>query len=647
MCGIAGYAVRDGAPIERQILARMAAALRHRGPDGEGIAVIGGVGLAHRRLAIIDLTSGEQPMASADGRLWITFNGEIYNYLELRAELEARGHSFRTTSDTETILAAYAEYGAECVLHLRGMFAFALYDAREDVLLLARDRFGIKPLYYCETNGALVFASELKGLLAHPAVPREIDPLAISDYLTYGYVPAERSIFRGISKLRPATILLRRRGRTELRTYWKPSFGGDREALSDGEWAERTRQTLAESVRLHMRADVPYGALLSGGLDSSAVVALMAQSSSQPLRTYTVGFEDSAFDERLYARQVAERFGTRHTEVVLRPDGLGALPELVEQFDEPFADASALPCFHIARVVARDLKVCLTGDGGDEAFGGYDAYRMALRLGALDRIPLRLRRLLLDPLLSVYPHWLSGRGLLGFARLGFTDRYIELMCGFDNGQKQRILTADFARAVADRDSYDVCRPLMLGDGPLDRMQAADYRSYLPDDILVKADRTSMRHGLELRVPFIDAEVFDLARRLPPELRVRHGRGKHVLREAVKDLLPELNLERGKQGFGVPLRRWLGGDLGGFATEVFADPRTAQRGILNVAELLATVRHNAHARPRLDQEIWTALMLELWCRHYLDQAPAAPRPSAAAVASRFAPAIAGAAAPMER
>ncbi|HVM94774.1 MAG TPA: asparagine synthase (glutamine-hydrolyzing), partial [Candidatus Acidoferrales bacterium] len=403
MCGIAGYTTFDATPIEPAILHRMVAALRHRGPDGEGIHVSHNTGLAHRRLAIIDLAGGVQPMANIGAKLWITFNGEIYNYIELQHDLQQRGHLFHTNSDTETILNAYAHYGSDCVEVLRGMFAFALYDERERRLLLARDRFGIKPLYYFCDSRVLVFASELKALLHHPAIQREIDPEAVSDYLTYLYVPSPSSILRGIRKLPPATVLEVRDGKVHERRYWTPSFEPSTDSQDESEWIERLRHSLGESVRLHMRSDVPYGALLSGGLDSSTVVALMAQQSTQPVSTYTVGFEEDDFDERPDARLVACHFGTRHTEVLLRHQGLSLLPDLIEEFDEPFADPSALPCLQIAQVVARDLKVCLTGDGGDEAFAGYDAYRTALKLRRLDGIPRAVRRALLTPLLAVYP----------------------------------------------------------------------------------------------------------------------------------------------------------------------------------------------------------------------------------------------------
>ncbi|MBI3784918.1 MAG: asparagine synthase (glutamine-hydrolyzing) [Deltaproteobacteria bacterium] len=625
MCGIAGYTNLDGAPVDASILQRMAGALRHRGPDGDGIHIADQTGLAHRRLAIIDLAGGTQPMSSSDARLWISFNGEIYNYIELQAELHKRGYAFRTSSDTETILNAYAEHGSDCVLSLRGMFAFALYDTKARRLLLARDRFGIKPLYYFTNDHVFVFGSELKALLQHPAVQREVDPEALSDYLTYLYVPAPRSILRGIRKLPAASLIEIQDGKVVERRYWTPTFEPTPDTLGEDEWIERLRSTLAESVRLHMRSDVPYGALLSGGLDSSTVVAFMAQQSTQPVSTYTVGFEESDFDERADARLISSHFGTRHTEVVLRHEGLSRLPELIEAFDEPFADPSALPCLQIAEVVARDLKVCLTGDGGDEAFAGYEAYRKALQLQALDRVPRVVRRALLQPLLAVYPRWLPPRGLFDMAVLDFADRYIELMCGFDNPSKRRILTPAFAELLDTHDSYDLCRRFLVDQrlDALSRMQNADYQTYLPDDILTKADRSSMRHSLELRVPLIDHKVFDLVRRLPRSLKIQAGTGKHLLRRAMEELLPPAALKRGKKGFAVPLQRWLSGELGALAEDVFRDRRTQQRGILESNELHGLLYDARRGHRDLSNEVWAALILELWCRHYLDCAVAEP------------------------
>jgi asparagine synthase (glutamine-hydrolysing) len=624
MCGIAGYLTCDGAPVQPSILQGMAAALRHRGPDGEGVQIIHNTGLAHRRLAIIDLAGGAQPMANAEQTLWITFNGEIYNYRELRDQLSARGHVFQTSSDTETILNAYAEYGSDCVTWLRGMFAFALYDAPRRRLLLARDRFGIKPLYYYFDGRVLVFGSEIKALLQHPAVQRQLDPVAVSDYLTYLYVPSPRSILQNIRKLPPATVMEVYDGAIHLRRYWTPAFAPEDDSSSAGEWVERLRAALSESVRLHMRSDVPHGALLSGGLDSSTVVAFMAQQSAQPVSTYTVGFEEDDYDERQPAREVAAHFNTQHTEIVLSHEGLSLLPELIEEFDEPFADPSALPCLQIARVIARDVKVCLSGDGGDEAFCGYDVYQTAQRLQVLDRIPAALRRALLQPVLAVYPRWMRGRGLLGAARLGFADRYVELMCGFNNQGKRQVLTEGFAASVDDHDSYDICRRFLddAGSDVLSRMQTADYHTYLPDDILTKADRSSMRHSLELRVPLIDHEVFDLVRRIPTALKIRHGGGKYLLRTAMQGILPAQTLQRRKKGFGVPLRSWLCGEFGDFAEEVFADRRTAQRGILRTGELMALLRDGRRGGRDLSNEIWAALVFELWCRHYLDAVPIA-------------------------
>ncbi len=617
MCGIAGYLTLDNSEINPEILRNMAASLRHRGPDGEGIRIIGPVGLAHRRLSIIDLSSGDQPMANEDDSIWIIFNGEIYNYLELNQELEDRGHKFRTKSDTETILHLYEEKGMDCVSFLRGMFAFALYDQRNNLLMLARDRFGIKPLYYYYDEEKLIFGSEIKSLLQHPSIKTELDSIAVSDFFTYLYVPGPRSIFRHIQKLEPATILTVQNGALNLTHYWQPSFDQGQEIpISEEEWIERMEHVLRESVRLHMRSDVPYGALLSGGIDSSTIVALMAEESDRPIRTYSIGFDEQEYSELIYAREVARRFGTDHHECILRPDGLSVLPDLVTQFDEPFADSSALPCFHIAQLVSEDVKVCLTGDGGDETFGGYDAYQVALRLQLFNVIPQQLRQFLVNPILAVYPRWWLGKGILSFLPLTFEDRYTEIMCGFNNFEKERILTEDFVSSLNGYNSYQLFRSLFAQSKRWDilsQMQYVDFKTYLPDDIEVKIDRTSMFHSLELRVPFLDHIVMDLASQMPRSLKIRNGQGKYLLRKIMQPFLPPKILSRAKKGFSVPLKHWLGREFGKFAEEVFRDPVTRQRNILDVKGLLSLLYDEEYGPLWfLNYGAASTLMLLLWC-----------------------------------
>ena len=620
MCGIAGYLSFDGRPASEEILRLMARTLRHRGPDGEGIHVDGELGLAHRRLSILDLEGGGQPMSTRDGAVWIVFNGEIYNFVELREELSGRGHAFATRSDTEVILNLYREEALEFPAALRGMFAFALWDARRRRLVLARDRVGIKPLYYHLGPRSLVFGSEIKSLLVHPDVEREIDPAALKDFLTYQYVPAPRSVFRAIRKLPPATFLEIEAGQVREKRYWR--LPREIESAPASRWREELEATLAEAVRIHMRSDVPVGALLSGGLDSSLVVALAAGSAGGALKTFSVGFPEADHSELPYARQVAARYRTSHTEHLLEPQGVEALPALVGHFDEPFADPSSVPCAAIAAVAARQVKVCLSGDGGDEGFAGYHAYRLGNSLHRADFLPLALRRFLLGPLERRLPEWVPLRGGLRFLTLPAADRYVEIMGSVDAPAMQWLLDPDLLAAAGDHDPYAWLRDLYRAEAGRDevsRLQRVDVDSYLPDDILVKADRTSMLHSLELRVPLLDHRVLELAFRMPTRLKFRGGVGKQILRETFAGILPETIVKRGKQGFGMPLKTWLRGDLQAFVTEILTDRRTRGRGILSprgLDRLLSADRRGARS---LSSEIWTVLVLELWFRACVDGA----------------------------
>jgi asparagine synthase (glutamine-hydrolysing) len=609
MCGIAGFVNHD------------------RGPDGEGFHLDGPVGLGHVRLSIVDLASGAQPMTTADARSWVVFNGEIYNFVELRRDLEARGHVLSTRSDTETILHLYEEEGPECVRHLRGMFAFAIHDPDRRRLVLARDRVGIKPLYYYAGPDTLVFASEIKALLRHPGVPREVDPGAISEYLTHMYVPGPGSAFRGIRRLPPAHVLVADDAGVRLQRYW--SLPEAVEERSEEAWREELRSTLDEAVRIHMRSDVPVGALLSGGIDSSLTVALAAGHTPEPLRTFSVGFREAGVSELPWAREVAARYHTAHTEYTLEPQGIETLPALVRHFDEPFADASAVPTSHIAGVAARSVKVCLSGDGGDEGFAGYEAYRKARSLAAADLVPIAARRLLLGPIERRWPEWRRGKGALRFLTSSPADRYVELMGSADHATRTWLLSPDFERAAAV-DPYDGIRALhrrFAAHDEVGRLQRIDVETYLPDDILVKADRASMLHSLELRVPLLDHKVLELAFRMPTRVKLRGGRGKAILRDTFAGLLPPSIRTRGKQGFGIPAQAWLRGDLSGLVRDTFADARTRQRGVFDPAGLDRLLAASTRGGRDLGNEVWSVLVLELWFREVVDHV----QPAAAAAA----------------
>jgi len=623
MCGIAGFVQRDGQRPDSHRLKAMTDSLAHRGPDGEGFVVRGMAALGHRRLAIIDLTTGAQPMSSEDERLWITFNGEIYNFLELRRELEQRGCTFRTSSDTEVILKAYEVYGTECLGHLRGMFAFALWDERRGRLFLARDRAGIKPVFYRWDGRRLLFASELKAILQDPDVPRELDWDALKEFLIFNYVPTPRTIFRGIRKLPPASYLVldADRREPEIHRYWdlrlKPV-----ETRPDAEWLEGLRWHLADAVKSHLISDVPIGAFLSGGVDSSTVVALMAQAVDRPIRTFSIGFDESDFDELKYAREVARRYGTDHYEYVVKPDALEAMPRLAEQFDEPFADSSALPTYYVSKITRDHVTVALSGDGGDENFAGYRRYQRAEALHArFDRFPgLPIRRLLRSAA-TMAPTSLRGRGYLALLGADGLERYFRLMT-FQTTETLTALLGPAARAhLTPRvDASAFARIAREGAAPdyVATLQYLDVRTYLPDDILTKVDRTSMLVSLESRVPLLDHRLMEYVAGMPTRLKLAGGQGKAILKRAMSGHLPAAILNRRKMGFGVPLASWFRGELGTYATDVLLSRSARERGLtdpLAVRRLLE--EHQSQGRDR-SSILWTLLCLEEWARRWWDR-----------------------------
>ena len=623
MCGIAGLFRRDGAAVDMGLLRRMTDILAHRGPDGDGFHARGPVGLGHRRLAIIDLSTGDQPMSAADGSAWIVYNGEVYNYRELREELIAQGFTFRTTSDTEVVLTAYLAWGPECVRRLRGMFAFAIWDERARRLCLARDRVGIKPLVYAWDGHALRFASELKAILEDPTIPRELDWEAVRDYFTYHYIPAPRTIFRGIRKLPPASYLVCSLdgGEPEIVTYWDLHMVPESRG-SETEWALELDHLLHEAVRLHMMSDVPVGAFLSGGIDSSSVVACMARASSTPVKTFSIGFDDHDFDELRYARLVAARHGTEHFEMVLKPDVMSVLPRLSWQLDEPFADASAVPTYCVSKVTREHVTVALSGDGGDESFVGYRRYAEAVRMHErVDRTPLTWIKPLLRWAGARRAPGARGREFLQAAGLPAIDRYIRMLTYQTPETLGGLLTPEAAGRVDLGAPLRALRAVAAGSGAGDyvsTLQYLDVHHYLPEDILAKVDRTSMLTSLESRVPLLDHVVMEHAARMPSGLKLRDGHGKHILKEAMRAHLPAEILTRPKMGFGVPLAGWFRGELRDFVRDVLTDPRARQRGIVRpeaVSRLLDT--HLEGSRDH-SARLWALMSFELWCRNWWDR-----------------------------
>lgn len=630
MCGIAGFVTRDAA--DMTVLRGMCDALYHRGPDDDGYLIDDGAALGMRRLAIIDLVSGRQPISNEDGTVSIVYNGETYNFPELRRELEKRGHRFSTNTDTECIVHLYEDHGEACVEHLRGMFAFALWDKRRRRLLLARDRVGKKPLFYRVTPRGIAFASELKALLQDPEFPREVDSVALHHYLTYQYVPAPWTIYKGVNKLPPAHTLSYRDGSVTLRRYWDLSYA-EKVNLSEEEAAERLLAHVREATAIRLISDRPLGAFLSGGVDSSTVVGAMAEHMSEPVKTFSIGFEEERFDERRYARIVARHFSTDHHELVVRPSALELLPTLVWHYDEPFADSSAIPSYYVAQMARRHVIVALNGDGGDESLGGYDRY-VALLLARRVRVPAPLRPLALAAVRALpgsRPRSLPRRGkdFLAFALEAPETRYARLMSYFDNEQKGEVYTGAMREAVAGIDSYDLLAAAYRNsDAPdlLDATLDVDVQTYLPGDLLVKMDIATMAHSLEARSPFLDHKLMEFCASLPSRFKVRGRTGKYLLKKAALGWLPDEILTRGKMGFGVPMASWLRGELRDLARDALTDSTARGRGYFEpvaVERLLAEHQAGADHSPR----IWALLMFELWHRMFVDsravRAPAVP------------------------
>jgi asparagine synthase (glutamine-hydrolysing) len=632
MCGIAGVLDLHGRAVEPALLHRLCKVLAHRGPDDEGYYVNGPVGLGQRRLAILDVAGGRQPMSNEDGTVWVTFNGEIYNFERLRRQLEAAGHRFATRSDTETIVHAYEQDGPECVTRLRGMFAFALWDQRARRLLVARDRIGKKPLFYAEADGQWLFASELQGLLQHPGVGREIDPTALDEYLTYGYVPAPKTIFTGIYKLPPAhylTLDVGGPGGVKLRTerYWRLEYG-PKLNLSEAEAAEGLLETLREAVRLRMIADVPLGALLSGGIDSSLVVALMSRLAGR-VKTFSIGFEEQDFSELAYARRVAERCATEHHELIVRPDALDVLPTLVRHYGEPYADSSAIPTYYVAKLTREHVTVALNGDGGDECLAGYERYLGSALADRYQRLPVLARKLAIEPVRRLIPERTPRRSrlrqlkrFLEVAGDPADRRYLRWVTYFSADHKRTLYTPEFEQRLAGHDGdqwlLDLwARSVRECADLLDTVLSVDIQSYLPYDLLVKMDIASMANSLEARSPFLDHEVMEFCARLPARYKLRGLTMKYLLKTAGAGLLPSETLTRRKMGFGIPVGYWMRGELKPWVEDVLLSPRALKRGYF-APEAVRQLVH-AHVNGGQDRAfaLWALLWLELWHREFVD------------------------------
>jgi asparagine synthase (glutamine-hydrolysing) len=618
MCGICGIFEFDRmTDIPNDAVHRMNQTMIHRGPDDGGVFVGPGVGLGHRRLSIIDLAGGHQPMSNEDGTIWVLLNGEIYNYPELRAELLQRGHKFATKSDTEAIVHLYEDFGEDCFTRLRGMFAIAIWDPKNRKVVLARDRVGKKPLFYAADKARILFGSELKALLAGVSLSREIDELALSDYFSFGYVPAPKTIYRSVRKVMPGHFLVASASGIRETRYWDLSFN-KLENKSEEDWGEQLRHELSEAARVRLMSDVPLGAFLSGGIDSSAVVAMMSNLMQRAVTTCSIGFKEARFNEAEYALLVSKLFSTDHHVETVEPDAVEIVDKLAWHYDEPFADSSAIPTYYVSKIARRHVTVALGGDGGDENFAGYRRYKLDYYENRLrNRVPAGLRRSVFGPLGRLYPPlaWAPRvfRAKATFESLSRTplEGYFNSISYFRPNDKQRLFTSDFKASLGNYDSIEVFRHYYDRadtDDPLSKIQYVDIKTYLTDDILTKVDRASMAVSLEVRAPMLDHKFMELAASIPSSLKLRNGTGKYMLKKALEPTLPHEILYRQKQGFAIPLGDWFRRELKDMAYQVIV---ASTDGILD-QEFLRTI-WDQHQKRYYDRSalLWATLMFRKW------------------------------------
>jgi asparagine synthase (glutamine-hydrolysing) len=638
MCGIAGrFNFNRSQPVDRERLRAMTTALAHRGPDADGYYIDDGIGLGHRRLSIIDLATGDQPLANEDGTVWTVFNGEIYNFAEIRRELESHGHVFRTNTDTEVIVHGYEQWGADAVTRFRGMFAIAVWDGPKRRLLLFRDRLGVKPLYYSLLSSGMVFGSEIKALLEDPDVPRDWSAESLDAYLALQYVPCPQTIYEAVFKLPPAHYLIAEPGRISIKRYWDLQFTGTGDASREDEYLDRLEHLLIESVKLRMISDVPLGAFLSGGIDSSLVVSAMAklsQASHSRVVTTSVGFAEGAFNELAYARTVATHLKTEAHERVVDPDIRDLLPTLAWHLDEPFADSSAVPTYYVSKAAREHVTVALSGDGGDELWAGYARHRVEHSELVARRWLGQAGGRLAGWVGTQLPLTMKGTRSLRHLALPPADAYARKHAYglFEDELRSTLYSRDFAVTVRDADPYISLRRAHEGcasPDPLDRALYVDVNTYLVDDILTKVDKMSMAVSLEARDPLLDHTLLEFAATIPSSLKLKKGRSKHLLRRLLERDVPASIVNRPKQGFAAPVGDWLRGPLSGMVTDLLQDGRLRDRGIFDPAEVRKLcVEHRTKQRDHTHR-LWSLVMLELWFRNYVDGALRPQRTRAAA------------------
>ena len=628
MCGICGKLNFDtDKPVEESLIRQMCAVIAHRGPDDEGVYIDKNVGLGNRRLAIIDPSpAGHQPMSNEDGTIRLTFDGAVYNFPELKAKLKKQGHRFSSDSGAEAIIHLYEEYGTGCVKHLWGPFAFAIWDSNRRRLFLARDRVGQKPLVYTVTKEGLLFGSEIKSILQDPSVKREVDLEAIHHYLTYQYVPHPWTGFVGIKKLPPAHILVCEGGEVKVERYWDLSYA-KKVRMPEEEYGERIVELLREAVRIRLMDGAAPAALLSGGIDSSSVVAIMSELSAGPVKTFSIGFEERSFDELKYARIIAERFGTDHHEFVVKPKVVEILPQLVWHYNEPYADSSAIPTYYAAKLASQHVAMALNGDGGDESFAGYERYIASRLANYYQKVPSFIREGVIASLISRLPESTEHKDL--FKRMKrFTAaipypperRYASWICLFDNETKRQLYSPWFREMMKEVDSIALLiDSFAKADGAdfLDKTFYFDIAVALPDDLTMKMDIASMANSLETRAPYLDHRLMEFAAQIPPHIKLKRMRTKYLLRKALSGLVPSEILRRGKKGFGVPIGSWFRHELKDLAYDILLDPRSVQRGYFDMGFVKKMLDEHISGKIDHGYRIWALLNLELWHRMFID------------------------------
>lgn len=614
MCGICGTLHFDPAyQVQESEVRRMAHPIIHRGPDDEGFYLNNNIGLGFRRLSIIDLHSGHQPLTNEDGTIWIIFNGEIYNFKELRKDLEAKGHRFKTHTDTETIVHLYEEYGTECVKKLRGMFGFAIWDDRHKKLFCARDRFGIKPFFYYIDGSRFLFGSEIKNILQADDVSREIDINVMDYYLTYGYTPIDETIYKKIKKLEPAhTLEIKAGGEPVIKRYWDINFEPD-DSISEDEWCELIENKLKESIEMRMVSDVPLGAFLSGGIDSSSVVALMSQFSEQPIKTFSIGFKEAAFNELPYARDVAAMYKTDHHEKIVEPESIELLPKLVSAYDEPFADSSAIPTYYVSKFAREYVTVVLSGDGGDELFAGYDHYPMAHKIQKYNMLPDAISKNVFGALHRAIPAKVKGKGITYYLSRP-KDSVSAYISKFHQTEREKLYKPNFWNAIKNNPSESYKEEILRAGSSKDlifQMQELDIRTWLVDDILTKVDRVSMQNSLEARVPILDHEFAELSFKIPTKYKLKGKSTKYILKKAMRKYLPDSILFHKKQGFGVPLKLWFKSDLNDYMNDRLMSKNSPLYEFLEPTYVKKIIHDHQTGMRDFNFKIWTLLFLDEW------------------------------------